>query len=131
MTQPHTRTIGTRAAEVRVTVTLLVVDLWHRLGARLGARLAPIDGGGGGRKPDAGFPVAGRSAATDRARTVGEDFVARTAGTTLQAPTVTAVVSGDGAVLQVDVTGTVVSVLPGIELRVAKRASGAVERPAP
>ena len=33
--------------------------------------------------------------------------------------------------LQVDVTGTVLTVVPGVELRVAKRAAGAVERPAP
>ena len=46
-------------------------------------------------------------------------------------PTVTATLSGDGAVLQVDVAGTAATVLPGIELRVAKRAAGAVERPAP
>ena len=71
------------------------------------------------------------AASTDRARQVSEDFLARTAGTTLKAPTVTAALSGDGAVLQVDVTGTVTTVLPGIELRVAKRAAGAVERPAP
>ena len=54
------------------------------------------------------------AASIDRARQVSEDFLARTAGTTLQAPTVTAALSGDGAVLQVDVTGTAATVLPGI-----------------
>ena len=52
------------------------------------------------------------AASTDRARQVGEDFLARAAGTTLQAPTVTAALSGDGAVLQVDVTGTVADRAP-------------------
>ena len=47
------------------------------------------------------------AASTARARQVSEDFLARTAGTTLESPTVTAALSGDGAVLQVDVTGTV------------------------
>ena len=68
---------------------------------------------------------------TAQARTAGEDFLARAAGTTLGSPTVTATLSADGAVLQVDVTGTVLTVIPGIELRVAKRAAGAVELPAP
>ena len=68
---------------------------------------------------------------TARAQTAAEDFLARAAGTTLGSPTVTATLSPDGAVLQVDVTGTVPAVIPGVELRVAKRAAGAVERPAP
>jgi hypothetical protein len=67
----------------------------------------------------------------DRARQSGTDFLARAGGRTLGSPTVTAVISADGATLQVDVTGTVLAVVPGVELRVAKRAAGAVERPAP
>ena len=68
---------------------------------------------------------------TARAQVAGEDFLARAAGTTLGSPIVTATLSADGAVLQVDVTGTVLTVVPGMTLRVAKRAAGAVERPAP
>ena len=70
------------------------------------------------------------AASTARAQTAGEDFLARTAGTTLGSPTVTATLSGDGAVLQVDVIGTVLTVVPGMTLRVAKHAAGAVELPA-
>lgn len=69
-------------------------------------------------------------ASTERAHQVAEDFLSRTAGTTLVSPTVTATLAPDGATLQVDVTGTVLSVVPGVELQVAKRAVGAIERPA-
>ena len=71
------------------------------------------------------------SASTERAHQVAEDFLSRTAGTTLISPTVTTTLAPDGATLRVDVTGTVLSVVPGVELQVAKRAAGVIERPAP
>ena len=71
------------------------------------------------------------TASTARAQTTAEDFLARAAGTTLSTPTVTATIGAGGAILQVDVSGTVLTVVPGVQLRVAKRATGAVERPAP
>jgi hypothetical protein len=64
----------------------------------------------------------------EQARRGAEDFIARTAGTTLAAPTVEAVISDDGATMQVTVSGTVLAVVPGLELRVAKQAIGAIEQ---
>ena len=72
-----------------------------------------------------------RVGSAEQARRAAEDFLARTAGTTLQATTVTASVSPDGAILEVEVTGSVLTVVPGVELAVAKRAAGATERLAP
>lgn len=67
----------------------------------------------------------------EQARLSAQDFLSRAAGTTLSAPTVEAVISDDGTTLQVDVSGTVLAVLPGLELRVAKQATGAIERVSP
>ncbi|MHA6781712.1 TadE family protein [Pseudonocardia saturnea] len=67
----------------------------------------------------------------DQARRSAQDFIARTAGTTLGAPTVEAVLSDDGATLQVTVSGTVLAVVPGLELHVAKQATGAIEQVTP
>ncbi|WP_300019060.1 TadE family protein [Pseudonocardia sp.] len=67
----------------------------------------------------------------EQARRSAQDFIARTAGSTLGAPTVEAVLSDDGATLQVTVSGTVLAVVPGLELHVAKQASGAIEQVTP
>lgn len=67
----------------------------------------------------------------EQARLSAQDFLARTAGTTLGAPTVEAVLSDDGATLQVSVSGTVLAVVPGLELHVTKQATGAIERVTP
>ncbi|MBW0116278.1 TadE/TadG family type IV pilus assembly protein [Pseudonocardia abyssalis] len=67
----------------------------------------------------------------EQARRSAQDFIARTAGTTLGAPTVEAVLSDDGATLQVTVSGTVLAVVPGLELHVAKQATGAIEQVTP
>ncbi|MBW0088751.1 pilus assembly protein [Pseudonocardia sp. KRD-184] len=67
----------------------------------------------------------------EQARRNAQDFIARTAGTTLGAPTVEAVLSDDGATLQVTVSGTVLAVVPGLELHVAKQATGAIEQVTP
>lgn len=67
----------------------------------------------------------------EQARRSAQDFLARTAGTTLGAPTVEAVISDDGATLQVSVSGTVLAVVPGLELHVAKQATGAIEQVSP
>lgn len=67
----------------------------------------------------------------EQARRSAEDFLARTAGTTLGSPTVEAAISDDGATLRVSVSGTVLAVLPGLELRVSKQAAGAIERVTP
>ena len=76
MTQPQTRTIGTRAAGVRLTVTLLVVDLWQRLGARLG----PVDERGGGRNTDEGFHIAGGAVVAGVIVTAVGAFIAKKMG---------------------------------------------------
>lgn len=68
---------------------------------------------------------------SEQARRSAQDFIARTAGTTLGAPTVEAVLSDDGATLQVTVSGTVLAVVPGLELHVAKQATGAIEQVTP
>ena len=67
----------------------------------------------------------------EQARRSAEDFLARAAGTTLGAPTVEAVLSDDGGTLQVSVSGTVLAVVPGLELHVAKQATGAIEQVSP
>jgi Flp pilus assembly protein TadG len=72
-----------------------------------------------------------RVASADLARREAEDFLARTAGSTLGSPRVAAVMSSDGATLQVTVSGTVLSVVPGVDLTVVKQATGAVEGVAP
>ena len=83
MTQPHTttRTTGIRAAriwtaQVRMTVTLLVVDLWHRVGARLG----PVDERGGGRNTDEGFHIAGGAVVAGVIVTAVGAFIAKKMG---------------------------------------------------
>lgn len=67
----------------------------------------------------------------EQARRSAEEFIARTAGTTLGVPTVEAVISDDGTTLQVSVSGTVLAVVPGLELHVAKQATGAIEQVSP
>lgn len=67
----------------------------------------------------------------EQARRSAQDFIARTAGATLGAPTVEAVLSDDSATLQVTVSGTVLAVVPGLELHVAKQATGAIEQVTP
>ncbi|QJY47792.1 TadE family protein [Pseudonocardia broussonetiae] len=67
----------------------------------------------------------------EQARRGAEDFIARTAGTTLGAPAVEAVISDEGGTLQVTVSGTALAVVPGLELHVAKQATGAIERVTP
>lgn len=67
----------------------------------------------------------------EQARLSAEDFLSRAAGTTLGAPTVEAVISDDGGTLQVSVSGTVLAVVPGLELHVDKQATGAIEQVTP
>jgi len=67
----------------------------------------------------------------EQARLSAEDFLSRAAGTTLGAPTVEAVISDDGGTLQVSVSGTVLAVVPGLELHVDKQATGAIEQVSP
>ncbi|GAA3239657.1 hypothetical protein GCM10017691_41050 [Pseudonocardia petroleophila] len=67
----------------------------------------------------------------EQARLSAEDFLSRAAGTTLGAPTVEAVISDDGGTLQVSVSGTVLAVVPGMELHVDKQATGAIEQVTP
>lgn len=72
-----------------------------------------------------------RVESAEQARRGVEDFLARTAGNTLSATEVEAVISDDGGTLNVRVSGTVLAVVPAIELRVSKQATGAIERVAP
>lgn len=67
----------------------------------------------------------------EQARLSAEDYLSRAAGTTLGAPTVEAVISDEGATLQVSVSGTVLAVVPGLELHVDKQATGAIEQVTP
>lgn len=72
-----------------------------------------------------------RVESAEHARRGAEDFLARTAGRTLGSPAVEAMISADGATLQVQVSGTVLAVVPGVELRVSKQATGAIEQITP
>lgn len=72
-----------------------------------------------------------RVESAEHARRGAEDFLVRTAGRTLGSPSVHAVISADGATLQVQVRGTVLAVVPGVELRVSKQATGAIEQISP
>ena len=77
MTQPRsTRTAGIRAARLQIAVTLLVVDLWRRLGARLG----PVDERGGGRNTDEGFHIAGGAVVAGVIVTAVGAFIAKKMG---------------------------------------------------
>ena len=78
MTQPqHPSRPSTRAAGgFRSTVTLLVVDLWRRLGARLG----PVDERGGGRNTDEGFHIAGGAVVAGVIVTAVGAFIAKKMG---------------------------------------------------
>lgn len=67
----------------------------------------------------------------ERARADAEAFLAKAAGTTLQAARVTADLDDTGATLRVTVSGQALSLIPGVPLAVSKQAAGAVERVAP
>jgi hypothetical protein len=67
----------------------------------------------------------------EQARVQARAFLDRTAGTVLGSPAVTAELDPAGGLLRVQVSGTVVSVVPGLELRVQREATGALEQVAP
>lgn len=67
----------------------------------------------------------------ERARAQAQTFLDRTAGGVLGSPTVTAELDLAGGLLRVEVTGTVVSVVPGLDLRVQREAAGAIEQVVP
>jgi hypothetical protein len=67
----------------------------------------------------------------ERARQDAEAFLRRAAGSALASPTVLAELDPATGLLRVQVTGEVISLVPGVQLRVAKEAAGPVERITP
>jgi hypothetical protein len=67
----------------------------------------------------------------ERARQDTEAFLRRAAGSALASPTVLAELDPATGLLRVQVTGEVISLVPGVQLRVAKEATGPVERITP
>lgn len=72
-----------------------------------------------------------RVGSAEQARRGAEDFLARAAGTTLRSTRVDAAISPDGGTLRVRVSGSVLAVVPGVELRVSRDAVGAIEQVTP
>lgn len=68
---------------------------------------------------------------TDAARRDTESFLARAAGTTLTDVTVTTTVDNTEGLLTVRVTGTAMSLIPGVPLSITREAVGGLERPTP
>ncbi|WP_300007395.1 TadE/TadG family type IV pilus assembly protein [Pseudonocardia sp.] len=68
---------------------------------------------------------------TDAARRDAEAFLARAGGTVLTDVVVTATIDDDGALLRVQVTGSALSLVPGVPLAVTREAVGGVERVSP
>jgi hypothetical protein len=64
----------------------------------------------------------------DQARHDAESFLARTVGNTLTSTSVDVSISPDAETLQVTVSGEVLSIVPGVTLRVSRRATGAIEQ---
>ena len=64
----------------------------------------------------------------DEARRETEAFLARVAGKTLTSPSVDVTVDPEAPTLQVTVSGDVLSIVPGVMLRVSRQATGAVEQ---
>jgi Flp pilus assembly protein TadG len=64
----------------------------------------------------------------DEARRETEAFLARVAGKTLTSTSVDVTVDPDAPTLQVTVSGDVLSIVPGVMLRVSRQATGAVEQ---
>lgn len=60
-----------------------------------------------------------------------EDFLARAAGTTLTDVIVTTTVDDTRGLLTVRVTGTAMSLIPGVPLSITREAVGGLERPTP
>lgn len=68
---------------------------------------------------------------TDAARRDAEDFLARAGGTTLTDVSITATVDDGTGLLRVQVTGTALSLIPGVPLAISKEAVGGLERVTP
>jgi Flp pilus assembly protein TadG len=68
---------------------------------------------------------------TDAARRDAEDFLARAGGTTLTDVSVTVTVDDGAGLLRVQVTGTALSLIPGVPLAISKEAVGGLERITP
>lgn len=68
---------------------------------------------------------------TDAARRDAEDFLVRAGGSVLTDVVVTASLDGGGEVLRVEVTGSALSLVPGVPLAVSREAVGGVERITP
>lgn len=64
-----------------------------------------------------------------QAKAKAQGFLAQTASKIIETPTVT--VSRTGAEASVTITGTVVSIVPGVKMKVAETAGGPVERYVP
>ncbi|WP_296369246.1 hypothetical protein [Pseudonocardia sp.] len=64
----------------------------------------------------------------DQARSDAETILARAAGNTLTSTSVDVSIDPNAATLQVTVSGEVLSIVPGVTLRVSRRATGAIEQ---
>ncbi|MER7433690.1 TadE/TadG family type IV pilus assembly protein [Pseudonocardia alni] len=73
----------------------------------------------------------GTETVTDTAQRDAAGFLDRAAGTVLSDVTVTATVDDGQGLLTVRVTGTALSLVPGLPLAVTREAVGGLERPAP
>lgn len=85
----------------------------------------------GVRSGRAGTAAANRAAgrgAADEARRDAEEFLARTAGSTLTAVAVTAELNPATGVVSVTVTGRALAVLPGLDLPISRQAVGGLEQ---
>lgn len=109
---------------VLLLVVLAVVQVGLLSYAGQLAQTAAQDGVRSGRA----FSVA---ATTDVARRDAEAFLARAGGSVLTDIEVTATVVDGGGILRVQVTGTALSLLPGLPLTVTRAAVGGVEQVAP
>lgn len=68
---------------------------------------------------------------TTEAEAAARSFLARAAGTALDAPTVTTQLDDAAGVLRVRITGRALSLVPGVAMTVDKSAVGVLERPTP
>lgn len=108
------------AFPVVLTIVLVIVQLGLAAHARSVAQAAAQEGAAAARRFDG-------SAQQAKART--EDYLDQLGPTILQDRSVTA--ERDTQIATVRVTGTVISVIPGLHLSVEKSASGPVERYVP
>jgi Flp pilus assembly protein TadG len=95
------------------------------------ALTAAEDGVRSGRTGAAPASPSGAAGAVEEARRDAEAFLARTAGSTLTATSVTATLDPGAGTVSVTVTGRVLAVLPGVSLPITRQAVGGLEQVTP